>query len=327
MRSIRRKTVSSETVGSISSDTWLVVCSNLYFSPSCVLKLMKTSKTIWLALQDNPAWWQTFFNRVVLYQSILTRSNCLTVLRELGDRNKKNKRVVIHLVFSTECSGCGARYGHSIFKPLMKRMCQTCIHDSLISNRVLLLKYGIHFSDIVLEYNAKGGSLLLHPYPRPSMTSFLHVTTNVLDLVQKNLHISTTVKKETSCRMVFFVKKDLYRLLGINLDDEYRKTLGIKQAIQVLFACFRRLRTQNIMGKHQKKTLGAEAVRMHEVQRVIHPYRACFVDMVGGAYYSFSAPNASMAHTLPMIKYRAGISRAMALVLNECVDTKSVLLE
>ncbi len=208
MRSVRRKTVSSETVSSICSDTWLIVCSNLYFSPQCVLKLMKTSKTIWLALKDNPMWWQFFYNRVVLYQSILIRSNCLWVLREFGERSKKNKRIVIHLVFGTECSGCGTRYGHSIFKPLMRRMCQTCVHDALISNRVLLLKHGIHYWDIAMEYTAKGGTLLLHPYPKPCMSSFMNVTNNVLDLVHKNLTISpTATKRENASRSVHYYLK------------------------------------------------------------------------------------------------------------------------
>ena len=52
-RVIRRHTVSAQTINAISGDTWLLVCSNLFFSPACVLKLMQTSKTIWLAEFSN----------------------------------------------------------------------------------------------------------------------------------------------------------------------------------------------------------------------------------------------------------------------------------
>lgn len=64
------------------------------------------------------------------------------------------------LIFGKECSDCGCRYGHSIFYPLMTRLCQWCVHSRLVSNRVLMEVYGIYFSDILIEYNQKGGRLL-----------------------------------------------------------------------------------------------------------------------------------------------------------------------
>ena len=288
-RVIRRHTVSAQTINAISGDTWLLVCSNLFFSPACVLKLMQTSKTIWLALKNNPAWWQTFFDRVMLYQSVLTKSNCIGILKELGDKSKNNKRIVIHLVFSSECGKCSARFGHSIFKPLMRRMCQTCIHDSLISNRVLLHKYGIHFSDMVMEYCDKGGILMVHDHPKPTLSSFLRATADTLDIAPH-----TCVPKPGSLqgnKMLFFDKTFISEVMGINLTEEYKKNHQKKIAVMTLMACFRRLKTQTLLFHASKyhMIMGMEAARKHEIQRLFHTFKACSVWMTGGPYYSFSA--------------------------------------
>ena len=175
---------------------------------------MRTSKTIWLALKDNPIWWQRFYDRVVLYQSVLGSSGRLLALREIKNNNK---RIVLHIVFSTECGGCGARYGHSIFKPLMKRLCQTCIHDKLISNRVLLYKYGVHFSDFVIEYKEKGGVIMCHKHPKNNVSSFQRITCEPLDLSQKYSNTTTAVK------MLFFDKTVLKDVLGINLEERFQE--------------------------------------------------------------------------------------------------------
>jgi hypothetical protein len=82
--------------------------------------------------------------------------------------------------------------------------------------------------------------------------------------------------------LVVFETQDLCQLMGINLDAEYGKTCRMKIAIQLLFGCFRRLKTQNILKKHQRKTLGLEVLRAYETHHILHPYKACCVDMMGG---------------------------------------------
>jgi hypothetical protein len=328
-RQIRRHTVSAQTISTISGDTWLLVCSNLFFSPASVLKLMQTSKTIWLALKNDPAWWQRFFDRVILYQSVLTKSNCLGVLKELGDKSKNNKRAVIHLVFSSECGKCGARFGHSIFKPLMKRMCQTCIHDSLVSNRVLLHKYGIHFSDMVMEYCGKGGVLMVHGQPKPTLSSFLRVTADTLDITHH-----TCVPKYGSPpgnKMLFFDKAFISEVMGINLTEEYAKNLQKKAAVMTLMACLRRLKTQSLLFHASKyhMIMGMEAARKHEIQRLLHSFKACSVWITGGPYYSFSAHPSAIKHDdgrLP-IKPRNGMTCEKIARIVHCVNQWGVSLE
>ena len=320
MRTTRRLKASPATVSAVTGDTWLLVCSNLYFSPACVLKLMRTSKTIWLALKDNPVWWKAFFDRVVLYQTMLNKSNCLPALLQLGEKNQ-NKRAVLHLVFSSECCGCGGRYGHSIFKPLMKRLCQTCVHDKLISNRVLLYKYGLHFSDFLVEYCDKGGVLMCHRQTKPVLASFLRVTSEALDLTQR--------LDQKGVKLLFFEKAMLKSALGIDLDERYRQTRLEKAAVQTLFARFRRLRTQNFLihasSKHM--ILGMEAARRHEVQRSLHPLKVCTCWMLGGPYYSFPTNLRESALQTTQFKRRNGSTHEAIRQIERYMNDRVICLE
>lgn len=331
-RAVKRNTVSSKTVGTVCGDTWLLVCTNLYFSPSCVLKLMRTSKTIWIALKENPLWWKTFFDRVLLFQTMLDSSRFISALKEFGKKTE-NKRMVIYLVFSNECCGCGARYGHSIFKPLMKRLCKTCIHDQLISNRVLLYKYGLHFSDFVLEYCDMGGILMFHSHPKPSITSFLRVTCESLDLVQKTSTSTANAKSPSTAtpKMLFFDKTFLRRVLGLNLEEHFRETKLKKEAIHILFACFRRLRTHDLVFSSSKHLLlGVEAARTHEVNRMIHPLKLCTVWLAGGPYYSFPTNLSSTSIDRQQgvaIRRRKGMTGGKIRLIEQYVDEKGVEIE
>ena len=321
-RTVQRHVATTRTVSAVCGDTWLVVCANLFFSPANVFKLMRTSKTIWLALKDNPIWWQTFYQRVVLYQSVLGSSGRLSALTHLGNKNN-NKRVVIHLVFSTECGGCRARYGHSIFKPLMKRLCQTCIHDRLISNRVLLYKYGVHFSDFIQEYREKGGVVMYHSNPKSTISSFQRITCETLDLTLKS----------TTNKMLFFDKTMLMEGMGIDLHERFREVKKEKVAVQAIFGRFRRLVTQTILHTTSKHmVLAAEAVRKHEMQRMIHPLKICIIGLTGGPYYSF-ATNSCGNTTRKInelqkdIHLRRGMTQEKIKAIQLCVDHGAISLD
>jgi hypothetical protein len=323
-RIVHRQIVSSNTVSTVNGDTWLLICSNLYFSPSTVLKLMHTSKTIWLALKDNPVWWQAFYNRVILYQSMLNRSGYLLSLVDMGIKNN-NRRNIIHLVFSTACGVCGARYGHSIFKPLMQRLCQTCIHDKLISNRVLLYKYGIHFSDFIIEYYAKGGAIMYHSQPKSNLSSFQRITCDKLDLIQKSSN--TTAK---GIKMLFFDKDMLKSGLKIDLHEHYREVQIKKVAIQLLLGYFRRYVTGNILQTSSKhKVLAAEAVRKHETIRMIHPLKLCTIWLIGGPYYSFATDTNPITtkKVQRVAKYRRGMTLEMINCIEDCISSKAISLD
>jgi len=67
-RKTRRGKVATETLLTVSDDTWLLVCGLLYFSPHCVFRLMRASKSIWLALKDNEVFWNTFYKAIKKYQ-------------------------------------------------------------------------------------------------------------------------------------------------------------------------------------------------------------------------------------------------------------------
>ena len=113
----------------------------------------------------------------------MLHSNYITPLMKYKHHHR-NKRKVLQLVFGKECNECEARYGHHIFSPLMKRLCPWCIHDALISNRVLLHKYGIHFADILKNYHQKEGTLIVFNSKRNQkiQPGLLELTSEAVDL-------------------------------------------------------------------------------------------------------------------------------------------------
>ena len=180
IRACKRKAVTANTMRSLSEDTWLMVCAHFFFSPHCVFRLMKASKCIWLALKDNKLWWDAFFVRIQVYQSMITCSIFALKLRAYAKR--PNKMVALQLIFGKECTGCGTRYWHSIFDPIGARLCQWCVHDRLVSNKVLLQRYGIHFADMLVEYHAKGGVFITHKQFKQARDTFLQLTSDAIDL-------------------------------------------------------------------------------------------------------------------------------------------------
>lgn len=90
---------------------------------------------------------------------------------------------------------------------------------------------------------------------------------------------------------LFFDKKFIQEVLGINLSESYATTRRMKEAVNILFGYFRRVKTQslcNSMVKTKKNTREVEALRHHEVHRVLYPSKICTLWMVGGPYYSFA---------------------------------------
>lgn len=179
----KRGRIQEQSIQRVNSDTWLTLCSYFFFSPHCVFRLMKACKRIRQALLNYPLWWELFYRRIVAYQSVVVRSLYLPSLRELQDYD--NKRVILQLIYGKECRGCGARYGHSIFQPLGTRICQPCIQEGLVSHRVLLREYGLHFADFLEEYSGKGGVIIAHKQQGkqsvPKTGGLFRLTRNPLD--------------------------------------------------------------------------------------------------------------------------------------------------
>jgi len=94
-----------------------------------------------------------------LQNSMMHENGYHSTLVKLKDLHE-NPKVILFAVFGKECNDCRCRYGHTLFYPLMTRLCQWCVHQRLISNRVLYEVYGVYFCDILVEYNSKGGLLL-----------------------------------------------------------------------------------------------------------------------------------------------------------------------
>lgn len=160
-RACPRRRATSDTSQRVTSDVWMIVCRNAFFSPHTVFRLMMACKELWLALRapESREWWDRFLARIVAYQQCLSHSNYLPLLRAC-QKQVRCSRGVIRLVYSPRCFACGSRFGRTIFMPMLQRVCSGCLSAQLVSNKVLDRQYGLSFSDFILPYKDAGGLII-----------------------------------------------------------------------------------------------------------------------------------------------------------------------
>ena len=198
MRVSKRGKVSVRTLGFVSTDVWLQICTYMAFSPHAIFRLMMTNKQIGMA---PPAWWwSAMYSRIISFQAALSHSNTLKRLR--AGARQEDKRNTLKLIFSTRCSVCGCRHGHRNVGFLQRRMCHPCLVGALVTNVVLEETYGLDFCTFLEQYSAAGGF--------------------VIGLIG-NVHVSLLTVSPSDLRVArqrgwlfFFLREDLRRLLGVD---------------------------------------------------------------------------------------------------------------
>lgn len=205
----------------LSMDTWLWICTQLYFSPVHVFRVMAASREAWNSLKANPHWWSMFYQRIVEYQSSIVMHSMSPYIKTLQRYSQyPDKKRLLKLTFVRVCEICGAKQGHTLLHPLMSRLCTLCVQQRLISNRVLLKRYGIHFSDFLIKYHRAGGVVITHRQNHKrsldNSTSLLWLTCDPLDFQTCQLDRMTDFQNQ----LLFFVIKDVERVREISLGKE-----------------------------------------------------------------------------------------------------------
>ena len=243
-RRCRRKKVEDETCKYVPSEAWIVICSNLFFSPHTPFRLMMAIKHLWLTMRDDVVWWKKFYDRVVKYQDCLQTSRFLGPLREFAGMPRLCYRTVLKLVYSPRCSSCGVRFGHRVFKPMMERLCGTCVRDKLISNKVLYVRYGVYFSDFLLEYVDGGGFILQCDFTKPHLSALMRYSTDPLDLEGRPMGVKGKWRQSI---LLYFKRDDLKRLVNLDLDAASTAARERERALRTLqAACERRMLVERI---------------------------------------------------------------------------------
>lgn len=257
-RRCKRKKVAASTVTTVPMEVWLVVCKNVFFSPHMPFRLMMASKQIWLTLRDDKEWWKEFYVRVVKYQDILLTSRFYSSLISFAKKDQCH-RTILKLVFSPRCSSCGVRFGHTVFRPMMQRLCRTCVRDKLISNKVLYYRHGIYFADFIAAYVEKGGFLLQCDFTRPNVGALSKYTTEQMDLVGRQ---SVPKGRWLDSALIFFKREDIARILGLDLERAAVAARKRDEAIRLLQAvCERRLMAHRLLRGKLCVSTGADGER------------------------------------------------------------------
>jgi hypothetical protein len=244
-RCVKRLKVQHGTMASFKEDIWMVVCSHLFFSPHRIFRMMCASKGIWLALRNNPVWWEALYERVRRSQECLYCSHYAGLMDSYASH--PNKQLVLQLLFVKACNDCGAQSRQGIMHSLSARLCLYCSQQRMVSNRVLMVKYGLHYSDLMPAYCARGGVLLMR-----YQHSKRHVSpkSELLRLTSEPIDYEYWKEEQPwkNSRLLFFAKRDLESLLGISLEAEHRAQARRVQAVARLGD---HMRMSNVRGGFQ----------------------------------------------------------------------------
>ena len=235
----------------LSVEAWSHVCLHLDGCPRKVFMLMCTLKDLNAYISGNEVWWRVYWQR---HQKLLMRTEWRRHWYLRADSIWLLRPVLyeqlLKLVYSTHCSMCGCRYGHSINHHIKIRICRTCKQDHFISNAVLYYEYGIEFKEIIEHWEPFVKFLPIHAY-KPA---------EIVTLSRNPIDVAPSVTRE----MVFFWLPDIaslydMRALRAEQADRVAKLNTIKAAVKRRFA------------QAQKKRHVAEVLYKNEVARIKKP--------------------------------------------------------
>lgn len=279
-------------------DVWLGICAELYTTPLWVFRLMSACKNVWQLLHSNTAWWEAFYERVLQYHDDCVFSHYTHWLHHF--RSHTDKRAALQLLFIKACTDCGARNGRDqrvlLTLCMPARLCQGCSQERLVSNRVLLLRYGLHYSDILPEYHAKGGLLIMrHQHRKHALSQhneLLRLTCAPIDFEYWRGERLAVLGGQpwSNSRLLFFRKRDLELILSLSLPQ-------LQHEQQLRLAAIARLGAHMRMSNVQR-TLTPDSVaavvareRLEAVRHSLNPRHpeAAFM-MLGGPYLVHARP-------------------------------------
>lgn len=220
-------------------DALSLVCTHFHSSPRFVFLMMMACKGLHQCLNDE--WWHRFWK---LHQAHTTVPRHHYLSESLHGRLRPAQYAhVLRLVYSLRCQKCGARWHHRVIPLLKMRLCPLCLRDNLVSNRVLLFRYGLRACDVVDTHAHVITYFPLVHYRRRERV--------LRDLTQDPIDTASFDDARTQ-ELMFFWKPDL--AIVYDLDDCQARQRARLGAANRLKAAMRRLNLHLHMHCSGRKT-------------------------------------------------------------------------
>ena len=230
----RRSRRKETTPFSIPIEVLAIVCTYFQRTPRHIFLLMKACKG--LRTQLTSEWWERFWavhKATVLDRQQQLRHHYLNEIVHGPNLRPSQFAHILRLVYSLRCERCGARWNHHVVGLLRLRLCESCLRDNLVSNRVLYYRYGLAVADILDEH-----AHLITYFPMTSYhrrdASFRELSADPIDIA--GFGPDGGLRQE----LLFLWRPDVARLY--DLEAHYRHQLQRLDGINRIKACVRRRR-------------------------------------------------------------------------------------
>lgn len=142
-----------------------------------------------------------------------------------------------------ECCLSGLE-GHKPLGSLSISVCNACLRANVVSNSVLLFRYGLHFCDFLERYHLKGGIILPLDVFHSRARALMQLSDDPLDTayLHPQLHVESRWRSMQAGILFFMWKPHLEQILGLNLKQLQLEHNQRLQAAAVLCAFAKRRR-------------------------------------------------------------------------------------
>ena len=133
----------------LPDDTLAVVCSHFWRQPRFVFLMLMACKGLRRHLTDD--WWREFWRMNQEWNVGLGQRKLW--LLDTNQWTVGQYPTLLRLTYGLRCECCGCRWHHKVRFGLKKRVCLLCMQDNHISSRVLMVRYGLHVGDLLVEWH------------------------------------------------------------------------------------------------------------------------------------------------------------------------------
>lgn len=210
------------------------VCTYFQRTPRHIFLLMKACKGLREHLTAE--WWQRFWTihkATILDPQRHMRHHYLNEIVHGPNLRPAQFAHILRLVYSLRCERCNARWNHHVVCHLRLRLCETCLRDNVVSNRVLYYRYGLNVAEIIDEHAHLVTYFPVKTYHRRD-AAFRELSSDPVDIA--GFGVDGGLKQE----LMFLWRPDVARLY--DLDALYQLQLRRLDGINRIKACMKRRR-------------------------------------------------------------------------------------
>lgn len=234
-----------------------MVCQYLHRSPRHVFLVVKAAKGLRAFM--TAAWWERFW---AMHKTTISAGYRHYFLREFTIVSLRPAQMshVLRVVYGLRCECCGARWRHRIVELMKLRMCELCVRDRFISNRVLYYRFGLNVADVLIKHGHLITYSPLRQYKRGD-AEFKRLTRDLIDV---NGFHGGLVKHQT---LMFLWRDDVAKLY--DLEACAREQCARLGAVNLLKANFRAANVLRAWDKSPRYALGMFLASNTEDERVL----------------------------------------------------------